>query len=127
MKAHIILYVKDQPKSSAFYREVLNQNPALDVEGMTEFNLNEDTVLGLMPEQGIKRLLGNAIQDPALANGIPRAELYLIVDEPQIFYQRAVEMGAKALSPFELRDWGDEAAYCEDLDGHILAFAGRSS
>lgn len=127
MKAHIILYVKDQQKSSTFYREVLNQNPALDVEGMTEFSLNEGAVLGLMPEKGIKHLLGDAIQDPALAKGIPRAELYLIVDEPQVFYQRAVDAGAKALSPLELRNWGDAAAYCEDLDGHILAFAKRPS
>lgn len=125
MKAHIILYVKDQQKSSTFYRAVLNQNPALNVEGMTEFNLNEGAILGLMPEKRIKHLLGDAIQDPAAAKGIPRAELYLMVDKPQIFYQRAVAAGAKALSPLELRSWGDAAAYCEDLDGHILAFAAR--
>jgi predicted lactoylglutathione lyase len=127
MKAHVILYVRDQVKSSAFYNCVLNQNPDLDVEGMTEFNLNDDMVLGLMPETGIKRLLGEAIRDPALGNGIPRAELYLLVEEAWSYYQRALDAGAKALSPLELRDWGDMVAYCEDLDGHILAFAKRQT
>jgi catechol 2,3-dioxygenase-like lactoylglutathione lyase family enzyme len=127
MKAHIILYVNDQRKSSTFYGQVLRKNPTLDVEGMTEFDLNEGAVLGLMPEKGITRLLGKVIRDPALAKGIARAELYLLVDEPQVYYQRAIDAGARALSPLDLRDWGDVAAYCEDIDGHILAFAARPS
>ena len=90
---------------------------------MTEFVLNDGAVLGLMPVSGIKRLLGDAIHDPALGQGIPRAELYLLVEEPQSFYQRALDIGAKSLSPLELRNWGDQVAYCEDPDGHILAFA----
>jgi catechol 2,3-dioxygenase-like lactoylglutathione lyase family enzyme len=125
MKAHFIFYVRDQPRSSDFYRNVLDHNPALEAEGMTEFILNDGTVLGLMPEMGIKRLLGDAICDPALGPGIPRAELYLIVEEPQLFYQRALAIGAKSLSPLQLRNWGDTVAYCEDPDGHILAFAKR--
>ena len=125
MKAHIIFYVSNQSQSSDFYRNVLDQNPSLDVEGMTEFILNDGAVLGLMPETGIKRLLGDAIHDPALGHGIPRAELYLIVENPQSFYQRALDIGAKSLSPLELRNWGDQVAYCADLDGHVLAFAKR--
>ena len=125
MKAHFILYVREQTRSSAFYRNVLDQQPVLDVDGMTEFALNDGTVLGLMPEAGIKRLLGDSIQDPAFGHGIPRAELYLLVDEPQIYYQRALAAGVKSLSPLELRNWGDKVAYCEDPDGHVLAFAKR--
>lgn len=125
MKGHMILYVKDQIKSAGFYRRLLDLNPALDVEGMTEFVLNDGLVLGLMPEAGIKRLLGDAIRDPASGRGIPRAELYLLVEEPQMYYQRALNAGAKPLSPPELRNWGDTVAYCEDLDGHVLAFAKR--
>lgn len=125
MKAHMILYVKDQPESSMFYRRVLDQNPELDVEGMTEFHLNDGLILGLMPEAGIKRLPGDTIRDPALGRGIPRAELYLLVGEPQAYYRRALEAGAKPLSPLEPRNWGDMVAYCEDPDGHVLAFAKR--
>ena len=125
MKAHFILYVSDQSKSSAFYRNVLDCEPALDVDGMTEFLLNDGAVLGLMPEAGIKRLLGDAITDPKMGRNIPRAELYLFVEEPQSYYERALATGARSLSPLELRDWGDQVAYCEDMDGHVLAFAKR--
>lgn len=122
MKAHMILYVRDQAKSSAFYRQALGLTPTLEVEGMTEFNLNDGMVLGLMPETGVKRLLGDAINDLALG---ARAELYLLVEEPQIYFQRALDAGARTLSLLAVRDWGDTVAYCEDLDGYILAFAKR--
>ena len=125
MKAHFILYVSDQSRSSAFYRNVLGQEPTLDVDGMTEFILNDGAILGLMPETGIRRLLGDAICDPALGHSIPRAELYLLVDEPQAYYERALARGARTLSPLERRNWGDLVAYCEDPDGHVLALAKR--
>jgi uncharacterized glyoxalase superfamily protein PhnB len=90
---------------------------------MTEFKLSDSCVLGLMPEAGIKRLLGDRLPDPSAANETPRAELYLRVDDPQAFHQRALEMGARELSGLEKRSWGDLAAYSLDPDGHVLAFA----
>ncbi len=123
MKAHIILYVRDQTSSTKFYSDVLDITPTLNVPGMTEFTLNDGCVLGLMPENGIKRLLGEAIPDPASASGIPRAELYLRVDDPNTFHKRAIKCGAKELSPVDKRNWGDIAGYTLDLDGHVLAFA----
>lgn len=123
MKAHFIFYVADQAASAAFYAAVLGKGPDLDVPGMTEFHLDEGAVLGLMPEAGIKRLLGDGFADPATANGIPRAELYLLTDDPEAFHRRALAEGARELSPLTLRDGGDEAAYCLDPDGHVLSFA----
>jgi hypothetical protein len=90
---------------------------------MTEFRLGPSCVLGLMPEAGIRRLLGDRLPDPALARGIPRAELYLTVEDPGAYLRRAVAAGGKELSPVVRRDWGDDAGYCLDLDGHVIAFA----
>ena len=123
MRANFILYVADQKASALFYEQVLKVRPTLDVPGMTEFKLNAQTVLGLMPVAGIRRLLGPKLRDPDHAKGVPRAEIYLSVDDPQSFHQRALDCGATELSPFTIRDWGDEAAYSLDLDGHVLAFA----
>lgn len=123
MKVHAILYAADQKASAAFYERVLALKPRLNVPGMTEFRLGEDAVLGIMPAAGIKRLLGDALPDPARAAGIPRAELYLIVEDPAAGHRRALENGAKELSPLAPRDWGHEAAYSLDPDGHVLAFA----
>lgn len=123
MKVHFILYVSDQVRSTAFYSDVLGKVPTLNVPGMTEFRLEDSTVLGLMPEAGIIHLLGPAILNPALARGIPRSEVYLIVENASACYTRAIEAGARELSPLALRDWGHHAAYCLDPDGHVLVFA----
>ncbi|MBL8955369.1 MAG: hypothetical protein JNK82_31635 [Myxococcaceae bacterium] len=120
---HLILYVADQARSTAFYAAVLARKPRLDVPGMTEFELEGGSILGLMPEAGIKRLLGAALPDPASARGIPRAELYLKGTGAAAFHVRALAAGALELSPPLLRDWGDFVAYSLDPDGHVLAFA----
>lgn len=121
--AHFILYVRDQARARAFYAVALGESPALDVPGMTEFHLREGTVLGLMPEAGIRRLLGAAMPDPATGSGIPRAELYLLVDDPAAYHARALSAGASELAPLAPRDWGHVAAYSLDADGNVLAFA----
>ena len=123
MKAHLIFYVSDQKRSSAFYSRVLALKPHLDVPGMTEFPLGDGAVLGLMPAKGIKRLLGDKLPDPERAAGVPRAELYLLIDDPGAHHLRALENGAQELSPLAPRDWGHQAAYSLDPDGHVLAFA----
>ena len=118
-----ILYVKDQNASSAFYEQALGRGPVLHVPGMTEFELGPGFKLGLMPARGIKRLLGPALPDPEAAQGLPRAELYLYVRDPEAHYAMALRAGARPLSPPSPRDWGDEAGYVLDPDGHVLAFA----
>jgi len=118
-----VLYVEDQERATAFYSAVLDHPPVLDVPGMTEFKLTETSSLGLMPEAGIRKLLGDALPDPAAARGIPRAELYLLVDDPAACLERARLAGARIMDDVRSRDWGDRAGYCLDLDGHVLAFA----
>ncbi len=122
-ESYFILYVADQQRSCAFYTACLAQAPRLDVPGMTEFNLPGGAVLGLMPERGIRNLLGAALPDPAQASGIPRCELYLLVDEPDLWHARSLQAGARELSPLLARNWGHLAAYSLDPDGHVLAFA----
>jgi len=124
VRAHLILYVRDQAAAARFYREALTMEPRLDVPGMTEFEIG-GAVLGLMPEAGIQRLLGDRLPDPAAGRGIPRAELYLVVEDPQAYHARCLAAGARDLGGLELRDWGDDVAYALDPDGHVLAFARR--
>lgn len=90
---------------------------------MTEFALPGGAVLGLMPEAGIRRLLGDVLPDPVAARGVPRAELYLVVTDPAPYHARALAAGARELSGLARRDWGHWAAYSLDPDGHVIAFA----
>ena len=120
--ALFILYVRDQAAAASFYRAALAVTPTLDVPGMTELPLPGGAALGLMPEAGIARLLDGAI-DPAAHAGAPRAELYLRVPDADAAHARALAAGARELSAPAPRGWGERVGYCQDPDGHVLAFA----
>lgn len=119
----IILYVEHQQVSCDFYTELLSKEPELHVPGMTEFALSPQCKLGLMPNNGIQRIIQDAMPHPGTGTGIPRCELYLRVGNADHMYAHAIFCGAKAVSKAELRNWGDVVAYVADPDGHILAFA----
>ena len=118
-----ILYDADQTRSKTFYANVLQKTPSLDVPGMTEFDLSETCKLGLMPENGIARIQGDALPHPAAGNGIPRSELYLFQENAAAFCERAILNGGKMVSAVQPRDWGHTVGYVADPDGHVLAFA----
>ena len=122
-----ILYVRDQQASAAFYQKIFRKAPDLDVPGMTEFILAENVKLGLMPNGGIARILGDGVPHPDEGNGIPRCELYLYVDDFHSEYENALKAGARLLSPPALRDWGDTVCYLADPDGHVIAFAEKNN
>lgn len=119
----IILYVNNQEDSRAFYEKLLGYEPSLHVPGMTEFELVNGATLGLMPADGIMKILGNRIPHPKEANGIPRCEIYLFVDEPDSYYTKLADAGGTGISRAAPRNWGDTVAYGSDPDGHVLAFA----
>lgn len=118
-----ILYVNDQQASTAFYTRLFRQEPVLNVPGMTEFELAANCKLGLMPNYGIAKILGEQLPHPEMGNGIPRCELYLRVNDIQLEYENALEAGAKLILPVTAMDWGDKVCYFADRDGHIIAFA----
>ncbi len=118
---HIILYVADQGRSRDFYQAVLAAAPKLDVPGMTEFALPGSAVLGLMPEAGIRRLLGGLHVG---TSEVSRAEVYLRIPGAEAALDRAKAAGGEVLSPRQARDWGEHVSYVRDPDGHILALAG---
>lgn len=118
-----ILYVNNQQISCDFYSIILRQKPVLNVPGMTEFKLNENCKLGLMPNSGIAKIICPASPDPASGYGIPRCELYLKVDEIENRMTIALNAGAKLIDKISDRNWGDTVGYISDPDGHIIAFA----
>jgi len=118
-----ILYVSNQEKSRDFYQILLQQKPSLDVTGMTEFTLNDFVKIGLMPNDGIAKIITPKLPHPTSGIGIPRCELYLQVDNIESIFEEAKQAGATEISPITLRDWGDYVGYISDFDGHIIALA----
>ena len=119
----IILYCRNQKISKEFYQSILNKEPILDVPGMIEFHITPEVKLGLMPENGIAKILKDKTPHPSTGNGIPRCELYIYVDNVIDSYNNSIFKGAKEISHPSIRDWDDEVAYVSDPDGHIVAFA----
>ena len=123
MELEIILYVANQALSRDFYIRLLGKQPELDVPGMTEFRISEKCKLGLMPNKGIARILGDLVPNPESGTGIPRCELYLRVKDSYREFENALKAGARFISPVSARDWGEQVGYLADPDGHIIAFA----
>lgn len=121
LTSYFILYVRDQQKSADFYEAVLGYGPRMNVPGMTEFDLGLQSVLGLMPLAGVERLFNRTIRSESGQN--LHTEVYLMVDDPHCYHDRAIAAGAHELSPYSVRDWGHSVAYCLDFDGNVLAFA----
>ncbi|HUH26079.1 MAG TPA: hypothetical protein VLY87_05595, partial [Flavobacterium sp.] len=113
-------------KSTEFYTKILRKKPGLNVPGMTEFHLNEYVKLGLMPNNGIAKILQQHTPHPESGNGIPRCELYLSVDDLIFEFNNAIQANALLISEIQDRDWGDRVCYFADLDGHIIAFAEKT-
>lgn len=130
MQIHLIetiLYVNDQQVSTEFYQKLFRKNPDLNVLGMTEFKLAENCKLGLMPNDGIAKILTDKMPHPNLGSGIPRCEIYFYVENIELEFDNAIKSGAKLISHIEDRDWGDKVCYFSDMDGHIIAFAEKSA
>lgn len=127
IETQIILYVANQKASCDFYRTLLAKEPELDVPGMTEFRLSNNCKLGLMPADGIKRLLGNSIADTAKRGNFPRAELYLMVENADEAMAYALQTGAALLDAVNNRNWGHRVGYVSDPDGYVIAFAQQTS
>lgn len=118
-----ILYVKDQEKSKKFYLKLFGVKPTIDVPGMTEFNLFENCSIGLMPEEGIAKIITPALPHPKKGNNIPRCELYIRVNNAKQYCETAIKLGAVNVSELQERSWGELVGYVSDFDGHVIAFA----
>jgi lactoylglutathione lyase len=69
--AHAILYVSNQALSCRFYQRIFRMEPDLNVPGITEFHLFDNCIIGLMPNDGIARILANNTPHPGSGTGIP--------------------------------------------------------
>lgn len=123
LQSNIILFVTDQNSSTEFYSNILRKKPELFVNGMTEFKISDNLILGLMPIDGIKKILDKEMFVDYNKNNSPKCELYFYVKNIENEYNNAIQSGAKLLSKIELRNWGDRACYFADNDNNIFAFA----
>ncbi|MES2837136.1 MAG: VOC family protein [Bacteroidota bacterium] len=122
-ETQFIIYIENQQESAVFYSKLLQLEATLNVPGMTEFTLPNKTKIGLMPNAGIAKIITPALPNPQSGNGIPRCEIYLMVNDVEKYYTNALAIGAKNISAPENRNWNHFVGYVADKDGHVIAFA----
>jgi catechol 2,3-dioxygenase-like lactoylglutathione lyase family enzyme len=120
--ALVILAVADLMRSVEFYRRIFDWRQTVETPVYVEFELRRGLGLGLYLREGFARNVG---QTPSQVSEIEltSTEIYFRTEEPYTYIARLEQLGARALSPMALRDWGDEAAYFADPDGNVIVVA----
>ena len=116
-----MLTVRDVRRAVGFYTTALGFTLRGIMEGPrgpmhAELRLR-DTTLMLSPE--------SAEQQSFSANSIGRTpvNLYVLVEDADAVFKRAVSAGARVVTPIADMFWGDRAAVIADLDGNLWTIA----
>lgn len=117
-----VLAVEDVRRSAAFYTTAFRWATTVDLPHYVELAVPGGMRVGLYRRDGFAR---NTDAPPApIPDGtVGPAELYLHADDLEATLDRVVRAGARVLSPLAPRDWGDDAAYVADPDGHVVVVA----
>lgn len=105
-----------------FYERVFRWPVAVRSTRYVEFTLPRGLRLGVYERAGFAANTGvfpRGVDDAELSG----AELYLYVRDADAVGRACVANGARLLSPWQRRDWGDEAAYFRGPDGTTLVLA----
>jgi predicted enzyme related to lactoylglutathione lyase len=122
----VVLAVDDVPRAAAFYREAFGWTATVSLPHYVELALPAGMRLGLYRRDGFARNTGVA-PAPVAAGAVGPAELYLHADDLSAALDRVTRAGGRLLAPLAPRDWGDDAAYFADPDGHVVVVARPSA
>ena len=117
-----ILTVTDFRKALAFYRAAFDFKQTVDVPVYAEFEMADGRRIGIYERESFGVNTG-IVPRQVEAGELSGAELYFYCDSPAQQCAKLMKAGAVELSPWQLRAWGDEAAYYRDPDGHVIVIA----
>jgi predicted enzyme related to lactoylglutathione lyase len=118
----VVLAVEDARRSATFYTTAFGWSATVDLPHYVELAVPGGMRVGLYRRDGYARNTGVAAA--AIPEGtVAPAELYLYADYVEAVLDRAVAAGGRVLAPLAARDWGDDAAYLADPDGHVAVVA----
>jgi predicted enzyme related to lactoylglutathione lyase len=117
-----ILAVEDAPRAAAFYVAAFGWSATVELPHYVELAVPGGMRVGLYRRDGFARNTG-ILPAPIAPGSIGAAELYLHTDDLDAAIARVERAGGRTLSPRAPRDWGDDAAYFADPDGHVVVVA----
>ncbi len=117
-----ILAVSNLARSVTLYESAFGWPRRVNVPVFVEFALPDGRGLGLYERESFGLNTGTA-PAPLPPGAISGVEIYIHCEDPVEVGARLIAGGARELSPFSPRSWGDEAAYYADPDGYVLVVA----
>lgn len=117
-----VLAVDDVQRSATFYTTAFRWKVTVDAPTYVELALPGAMRVGLYRRDGFARNTG--VPAATVPDGtVSPAEIYLHADDLQATIDRVTPAGGRMLSPLAPRDWGDDAVYFADPDGHVVVVA----
>ena len=126
MKTCFIIYVDNLEKSKLFYELLFSIKPIIDEPGMSEFELPDGSIIGIMPNSSLEKFFGKEFEQQKNRKALPQTEFYFLVEDALSLHNRAIQLGATEIREFSEMDWGDKVAYSINHDGHIFGFAEKT-
>ena len=117
-----ILAVEDLNASAAFYAAAFGWTASVATPVYVEFSLPGGQRLGVYERHGFGRNVGQVPAKVGVGELAP-TELYFYADDPALAIARLRSAGARELSAWAARPWGDQVAYFADPSGNVLALA----
>ncbi|MGD9420728.1 MAG: VOC family protein [Verrucomicrobiota bacterium JB025] len=118
---YAIVYVKDVPRSVAFYEDAFGlQRKFVHEAGMYAEMATGATTLGFAANGLAKSNLPMEFRENT-ADGCPAGfELGFTTDDVEGSFKRALEAGATEVSPPATKPWGQVVAFVRDQDGILV-------
>jgi catechol 2,3-dioxygenase-like lactoylglutathione lyase family enzyme len=118
---YTILYVKDVPRSVAFYEDAFGLDRRFVHEaGMYAEMDTGGTTLSFAAYGLAKSNLACGFQENDLRKDPAGFEIAFVTDDVQASYDRALAAGAMPVSPPASKPWGQVVAFVRDKDGIIV-------
>jgi predicted enzyme related to lactoylglutathione lyase len=122
MLAIVILAVADLERSARFYDSAFGWKRAVTVPVYIEYFVPGGSRVAIYQRDAFAVNTGLApIACPEGATA--SAELYFRIGDLEAAIGRIERAGGRLLSARAAREWGDDAAYFADPDGHVIAVA----
>jgi lactoylglutathione lyase len=124
---YTILYVKDVPRSVAFYEDAFGLIRRFVHEaGMYAEMDTGATTLSFAASGLAKSNLPGGFRENQLADPPAGFEVAFTTDDVQAAYDRALAAGAVAVAPPTIKPWGQTVAFVRDKDGIVVELCSPS-
>ena len=126
--SYTILYVKDVPRSVAFYEDAFGlARRFVHKEGMYAEMDTGATTLSFAAYGLAKSNLPGGFQENNLSKPPAGFEIAFTTDDVAAAYERALAAEATAVAPPTTKPWGQVVAFVRDIDGILIELCSPST